>query len=105
MSTEYKRIRRFNKFLTTKKISGGIRYLLAPTKLKRGPVLMASETVGIRNTNSDFILYKGEQSTPVITGEILLVDSSTKLLSSANTDVSYLNTPQIIKDSLSGLSD
>lgn len=58
MDTEYKRIRRFNKFLVTKKIAGGIRYLLAPIKLKRGPVLMASETVGIRNTTSDFILYK-----------------------------------------------
>ena len=60
MDTEYKRIRRFNKFLTTKKISGGIRYLLAPIKSKKGPVLMASETVGISNTQSDFIFYKYE---------------------------------------------
>lgn len=105
MDTEYKRIKRFSKFLVTKKISGGIRYLLAPIKYERGPVLMASETTGIRKTSSDFVFYKGEQSKPVITGSILLVDPSIKLLSSENMDVSYINTPQVLKDSLSGASD
>lgn len=106
MDTEYKRIRRFNKFLTTKKISGGIRYLLAPIKYKKGPVLMASETVGISNTQSEFIFYK--YATPYvpptpptpIEGEVLLVQEGVKLLASQNLDVSYLNTPQILSNTL-----
>ena len=109
MDTEYKRIRRFNKFLTTKKISGGIRYLLAPIKSKKGPVLMASETVGISNTQSDFIFYK--YATPYvpptpptpptpIEGEVLLAQEGVKLLASQNLDVSYLNNPQILSNTL-----
>lgn len=67
---------------------------------------MASETVGISNTQSEFIFYK--YATPYvpptpptpIEGEVLLVQEGVKLLASQNLDVSYLNTPQILSNTL-----
>ena len=70
---------------------------------------MASETVGISNTQSDFIFYKYETPyvpptpptppTP-IEGEVLLAQEGVKLLASQNLDVSYLNNPQILSNTL-----
>lgn len=60
MADTHKKIRKYNKFLTTKlRRKGGRRYMTAPEPTVRGPILLSSITAGIQNTASSWLFYTG----------------------------------------------
>ena len=57
MENFYRRIRRMGKFLVTRKRDGGARYFVT-NATKRGPVLMSSDSTGLKASEDLFVFYK-----------------------------------------------
>ena len=88
MNTQYKRIRKYGKFITTKRKTGGPRYLLDTPTYPLGPVLLGKYdyTVGLKANSTDFLFYRN--TTP--SGHSFSFAINTTLNPSNSADKTYI---------------
>lgn len=62
-ASSHKKIRKHSKFWVSKIKNNGKKPLIAPVKEVKGPILMASDTIGTKSNASHWLYYKGVHST------------------------------------------